>query len=208
MIKDLIKIQIPPVTSELAFNILLHITILFIILSIFFMYYISKISSTIINDEIKHLIEDSFNKLSKNISDAKNNSNNKFYVATNYDQIKIIKEQLTNKLKKENIDIPYDYYIKLLSEEDILRKNINNEVFFYIKFTMTLLSLMLFLFTFYLISTKSINMNHFKEICIENVLTFILVGIIELLFFSFIAIKYIPIEPSLLMTSFIDSLTK
>ena len=52
-----IKIKHPLVNSPIAFNCLLHITILFTILSLFFMLYISKLSSKVINNEINHLID-------------------------------------------------------------------------------------------------------------------------------------------------------
>ena len=204
MIKDLMKIQMPQVTATLSFNVLLHVTILFTILSIFFMKYITVITSKIINKEINHIVSDNMDNLNSQINEIKNNiSENIDDRLVNINNILKIKE----KVKFENI-FSYDYYSKLFSKEDKTRKSINNEVFFYIKFTNILLILFLLLFTFYLIRTNAINTHQIKEICIENVLTFILVGVFEYLFFTNVALKYIPTKPSLLFTSLLNGLKK
>lgn len=230
MITDLIKLKVPPVNSTLSFNILLHVTILFTILSIFFTKYVSKVSSNIINKVIKDIVSDGIDKTSNEINKMKNillenielqnNLIEKFENTDNIDEKIEIKEQIKqtfdiiNELKDEvqKHDIkkmfPYDYYVKLFSQEDITRKSINNEVFFYIKFTNILLIVFLVLFALYLIKTNSLNTDQIKEICLENVLTFILVGAIEFLFFTNVAMKYIPTEPSLLFTSFFDNFRK
>ena len=50
-------------TSKLSLNIILHVTILFTILSWLFMLYISKITSVFINNELEHIIKSNFDKL-------------------------------------------------------------------------------------------------------------------------------------------------
>ena len=60
------------VNPTLSFNILLHVTILFTILSLFFRYYISKVSSNAINNEVKHLIEKNIKKAKPSIEQIKN----------------------------------------------------------------------------------------------------------------------------------------
>jgi len=50
------------INAPSSFNILLHVTILFTILSLFFRYYICKVSSDAINDEVKHLIQKNIKK--------------------------------------------------------------------------------------------------------------------------------------------------
>ena len=196
MIKDLIKLKVPSVTGTLSFNVLLHVTILFTILSIFFVKYVGVITTKIINKEINHIVGDNIEKLNDNIGEKLNDSEKL--------------NDLGEKLTFENIKkmFPYKYYAKLFSKEDVTRKSVNNEVFFYIKFTNILLIVFLILFTFYLVRTNSLNTHQIKEICIENVLTFMLVGLIEFLFFTNIALKYIPTKPSLLFTSLIEGLRK
>lgn len=44
-------------SSKLSLNIILHVTILFAILSALFMLYISKLTSTLINNEVTHIVE-------------------------------------------------------------------------------------------------------------------------------------------------------
>lgn len=264
MISDLTKLKIPEVNSTLSFNILLHVTILFTILSLFFTHYITKISSKIINNEIKHIVEDNVSKSSESINKMKeklfenlnlqNNLIEKFENSNDTNEKKILQNQITqtyniiNDLKdKLNLDVPsnidqlnlpsnidqlnvpsniinelkdkiklnnikkyfpYDYYHSLFSKEDAMRQSINNEVFFYIKFTNILLVVILLLFTFYLLKTNSITIDQIKEISIENILTFICVGAIEFLFFTNVAMKYIPTDPSLISKSLIGFLRK
>jgi hypothetical protein len=266
MISDLTKLKIPEVNSTLSFNILLHVTILFTILSLFFTHYITKISSKIINNEIKHIVEDNISKSSESINKMKeklfeniilqnnlieqfeNSDNNnekitlKNQIETTYNIINDLKDKvdlevpsnlisqlnlkdnlisqlnlpaniinnLKDKIKSENVKqyFPYDYYHSLFSKEDPMRQSVNNEVLFYIKFTNILLILFLLLFAFYLLKTKSITMDQIKEIGIENILTFICVGAIEFLFFTNVAMKYIPTDPSLISKSLIGFLRK
>ena len=49
--------------SKVSLNVILHVTILFTILSFLFMLYISKITTTAINKELNHIIHDSLKKL-------------------------------------------------------------------------------------------------------------------------------------------------
>jgi len=74
------------VNPTLSFNILLHVTILFTILSLFFRYYISKVSSNAINNEVKHLIEKNIKKAKPSIEQIKNKIS----------EYKKIKDNLTN----------------------------------------------------------------------------------------------------------------
>ena len=214
-------------TGILSFNILLHIVILFTILSIFFMKYICSVSSNIINNEIKHIVHDSIKKSSYSIKNTKSklyqniidqnklfeqfteteNNEDKLKIKDQINQMSDIIDKLKDKVKNNN-PFKYDYYYDLFSKEDYTRKSINNEVFFYIKFTNILLVVFLILFVFYLLKTKTLNKEQISEVCLENVLTFMLVGIIEFLFFTNVAMKYIPSEPSLIFTSFIDGFNK
>lgn len=224
MIKNLIKFKVPSLTGELSFNILLHVVILFTILSIFFTKYVCKVSSNIINQEIKNIINDGVKKLPVEINNTlvenitlqsssieqfenvEDNSNKSELI----DKIKQTYDVINDLKNKENIakTIPYDYYVDLFSKEDITRQSINDEIFFYIKFTNILLIVFLISFLFYLVNNNLLNIDQIKHICLENILTFILVGIVEFLFFTNVAIKYIPTYPSLMFTSFYEDLKK
>jgi hypothetical protein len=47
-------------SGEFFFNIVLHVTILFTILSLFFIFFIRKVSSNVINEEITHIVDSAF----------------------------------------------------------------------------------------------------------------------------------------------------
>lgn len=47
-----------------------------------------------------------------------------------------------------------------------------------------------------------------KHILIENLVIFALIGVVEYLFFTHIASKYIPVKPSTIVHSFIESLKR
>ena len=120
MIKDLIKLKIPSVTSTLSFNVLLHVTILFTILSIFFIKYVNVITTKIINKEINHIVSDSLEKLNDlgekiNLDDKMKNIGDK--IENIGDKIENINDKINinDKLTVENIKkmFPYDYYVKL-----------------------------------------------------------------------------------------------
>lgn len=49
--------------SKLSLNIILHVTILFTILSLIFMFYISKLTTDHINNEISHIITSNLKKI-------------------------------------------------------------------------------------------------------------------------------------------------
>jgi hypothetical protein len=216
MIKDISKTN-----NELYLNILLHVTILFTILSILFTMYISKVSSKIINNEIDIIIKKNIdidvieNKIKENKKiyddfiaqfDNSKDINEKIEIENKMKEIYNIIENLHNEIKKDNNY--YDYYYKLFSKENNTRKGINNEIFFYMKFINGMLIVFFILFLIYLIKSKSIDNGQIINIFIENILTFLFVGIIEFLFFKNIIMKYVPIEPSLLIKSFLDSFQK
>jgi hypothetical protein len=62
------------------FNIALHVTILFTILSIFFIYYVRNISAEAINGEMKRNIDAAFNNIknNKDLSDKINTYQNEY----------------------------------------------------------------------------------------------------------------------------------
>lgn len=249
MITDIIKLKEPRVNSPNSFNILLHVTILFIILSLFFRFYISNVTSNAVNKEIDHIIGTSiknssgkldqiklkidsykqvkndlmsqyettndFNKkteLKNKISEVKNIMNNLKILIPQFNESfnnKIIDENTINNLTNTiNNNFSYDYYVKLFSNEDETRKQINNSLFFYINIINSLLIITLILFGFYLHKTNLMEIDEMKLIFLENILTFIFVGVVEYLFFTKVALNFIPAPPSTIYTSFVNSLNK
>ena len=216
------KIKNPSFTPENCVNIVLHMTILFTLLSLLFKYYISDITKTAINSEIDHIVNESISHLNKdNINYGKlihELMHQKNELLKKYSNIKNLAEKnmnnLTHKINKLNInpehftDITnssYDYYYNLFSKQDQTVKTSNEKVFFYIFLVNILLIIIFIIMTFYFYKTKNISSDEIKIIVLENVLTFGFVGIIEYLFFTKVALKYSAITPSILYTTFLDS---
>jgi hypothetical protein len=335
----MLKLKTPSFTPQNCVNIILHITILFTILSLLFKYYISNITQSAINGEIDHMIDSTIkstknspmidnikynlsnkyseinNNLNNKYSEINNNLNNKYSDLNNkytgiknnlddkytelknkqidlmnkYSNIKSLAEKnnlenelnilenelnnlynnnlsnnqnltdinsnLTNKYTELNkkqtnlmnkysniksfadnnelnkfynnnlsnnesfIDLKpfkhlfpydnyYDYYFNLFSKENSLKKSSNDKVYFYIKLVNILLIIIFISIAFYFYHNKNISGSDLKLILLENTLTFGIVGIIEYIFFTQVALKYVPTTPSLLYTLLLDSLKK
>jgi hypothetical protein len=173
-------------------NLNLHILILFIFLTIYFFTYVAikekeKIDTslnTIINDQTISLLSQ-LDKWDKKLSPTGKSN-------INWDNV----EKNANKLKNKYIgEIPS---IKSNNKKLLIISIIS-------------ICVILFIFIGMLIYTKikkneldgNINIKH---IIIENVIIFIFVGIIELLFFQFIINKYIPIGQEFVVTEIVNKL--
>ena len=161
-------------------NIAIHVTILFTILANLFILYISKLSSKLLNNHLISIINKSFKDTNKELEIyiKANNLNNNNYI-NNY---------------INNFD--YNYYEKLYSKQDITRELVNKQVVNNIIHVNILLIIITILFGITLILTKNINYKDIKELILENVISFTIIGIIEYLFFTNIAFKYVPSPPS------------
>ena len=262
-------------STELIVNIVLHVAILFTILSFFFKLMIAKLSSDAINHEIEKSVEDSITPLFKEKDIIKNKINS---LIAEYNKLKIelnsilpetinrtknfinkldlnnqlvdnnqinnnIVENIRNKmniilLQINNLEImrdslpaniagsilptitiddvinyikqfpfPFDYYLELFSKDHPARKRVNIEVFRSINITNFLIILFLIIIVSTLFYTNNLTYNQFKHILLENVITFTFVGIIEVIFFFFIALKFVPAPPSLILTSLIENIS-
>jgi hypothetical protein len=144
---------------------------------------ISKISSDAINTELSHLINENINKQLDSLS------------------------PLQKKFIKENIkDKGLDKLSELYSDEDDTRKVNNYFVYSTLKITMIMLIVM-----FILIIATSRLLCHklpLKSMFMENIIIFAFVGIIEFIFFKFIILKYIPVEPSFITKYLIERIKK
>jgi len=191
--------------GEFYFNIVLHVTILFTILSIFFITFVTKVSSNAINEELSTIIDKQFDTIDKK---SINNTYNS--LMSNFTNIatanNLINQKDTNQIPNINPSSILNYYTKLFSGDDINRQHINTTVINDIKHFNVFIYIILILFTIVLFKTKNLNFGEVKHIMIENFITFFFVGIIEVLFFMNIALKYIPAPPSIIFTSLIDTL--
>jgi len=105
-------------------------------------------------------------------------------------------------------NLSFDYYLDLFSKNNETREKVNKQVFSEIKVVNFLLILFLVIFVATLNFTGAITMGEFGHILLENVITFFFVGIVEIVFFLNIALKFVPAPPSLIITSLFSSLKK
>jgi hypothetical protein len=105
-------------------------------------------------------------------------------------------------------NLSFDYYLDLFSKNNETREKVNKQVFSEIKVVNFLLILFLVIFVATLNFTGAITMGEFGHILLENVITFFFVGIVEIVFFLNIALKFVPAPPSLIITSLLSSLKK
>ena len=154
-------------------NYFIHSFILFTFLSIFFMFFISKLTKETFNKEITHLIDNAMKSL------------------------------------KIPFNLPDDFNLNKLI--DVFSKpNLNTKI--YNELLMNALTITNILLWTGLIIVVGIlkwynwNTLELSVITLENLLIFSVVGIIEYLFFTRIAFKFIPVEPSFIKAQLIQIL--
>jgi len=204
---------------KFALDILIRVAILFTILSVFFSKVISNLAANAINKELEHIIKDSFKpaklykeKLLKKFNQLKDTA------SVNDSQINNIKFLLAKvngdnnlpsfpvELVKNMDDKSFDYYLKLFSNEDRTRLRVNNQLFDKIKIANILIIGFTIIISTLFIYNNIVSFDDFKHILFNNVVIFTFVGIIEMLFFLNIGLKFIPTPPSLIFKSFVESM--
>ena len=167
-------------TQNMIFNIGIHVTILFTILTIFFILVISKVSHNAINHEFVNLMDD---KLKPHINEV---------------------------FRKTPQLIPFTSHIsssKLFTNEDITVKY--NNKWQYITMYMTIAFLIILTTLYPLILKYTCNKCiPIKDIIILNITIFVFIGIVEYMFFTHIAMKFIPVKPSVITVSLLDDLKR
>ena len=165
-------------------NIAIHVVILFLILSVMFIFIISKIEKNALNGQISNNI----NKIFDN--DMLNKIKHNTVVQEN-----IINDNMLNKLKAKYSKV--DDKVQLTNNW-IIRAIIGTNI-----------ALLILVSGFIITSMFQCNQNvNLGETLKMNIITFIGVGIIEYLFFTQVALKYIPIKPSVMVDSFFASVDK
>jgi hypothetical protein len=161
-------------------NLFLHFLILYTFLSIFFIKFISKVSSNAFNGEVSHLIND---KLKDKLSDLKTNSN--FILLTKF--------------------LPINNIKKILSKQDSTVKAHNDGVFNMIMLSVGLLWVG-FIVVVLILKYNCNSELELQKITIDNLIVFSFVGLAEYYFFTRVALKFIPVEPSFISKQFLQSL--
>ena len=168
--------------SDVNFNINLvtHSLILFTFLSIFFVFYISKIAKHVFDEEISHLID----------------------------------ESLTDKLKEfKKIELVQSVQTQIRPVSDKLEKNwdkpdkaaeFNNNGLFTTLFFVNLLSWVGLIIIIIILNMQKDSTLDIKNIIIENAVIFSVIGFVEFMFFTKIALKFIPVAPSFISQEFLN----
>jgi hypothetical protein len=162
-----------------AINILIHCIILFTFLTLFFFLYISKIEEDSFKSEIGDLIE---NALNEDIGDR----------AAVKEIITPIVPALT---RFQNM---YQTNTEFTDERNR-----------FVKFSAGFFIIFLVGILITIAATLLLGCNRemdIKGIILENVLIFCFVGIVEYVFFTKIAINFVPVVPSMMVTTIIDKL--
>jgi hypothetical protein len=167
-------------TQNMIFNIGVNVTILFTILSIFFILVISKVSHKAINHEFVNLMDD---KLQPHINQ----------VFREYPELLPFTSQLSSS--------------KIFTNEDITVKY--NNKWQYITMYMTIAFLILLTVVYPLVLKYMCGTCiPIKDIIILNITIFIFIGIIEYMFFTHVAMKFIPVKPSVITVSLLNDVKK
>lgn len=171
-------------TANYILNILLHILLLFVFLNILFFTYITKVEKENIDTNLSIITNEKVDYILSEID----NLNNKNNIGTiNWSNINSISKNIEESSK---------------GEDKVVTKNNNKIKLIGIMISLCLFTI-LFIFLLYFFFVKNYNINFFKIIG-ENLVLFIFVGIIEILFFTYIVSKYIPIEPNVLTNTLLE----
>lgn len=169
-----------------VFNIMIHMCILLIILTLIFWLVIKNVEENSINEEVTKNIRNVFSKIREDMTHEKR------IEASNI--IKNSKKELEvlNRFYSE----PYE--VKEVNNNWLFQNNI-----LYIAILVVAITVLILTIKFYSKSGKNFNM--FATVR-ENLVLFSLIGAIEIWFFYEIGMKFIPTKPSLVISSTVSAL--
>lgn len=170
--------------TELLLNILTHVYILLVFLSLIFFLYISQVSEKSINNEVQSRIEKEVPIFLSEIDKY-----DKFVGIVNWNGINKLGEDLEKNSQGNN---PEDVNKNKLIESIVFGVCVGGGV-------------LLLCFYLYYIFVKKDDISS-KKILFENFVVFIFVGLIEYIFFTKIVSKYIPVGPDIIISSVINSI--
>lgn len=170
------------INVDFNINLYLNALILFTFLTIFFINFISKVSTNVFTDEVSKLTNDI---VINNVESLKKNNDFK---------------TITDLLPLETM---YNYYYNQNLTVNILNDNLVD-----ILIIANILAWILFIVIIIILKYYSnIEMN-LEEIVIEKIFIFIIVGIFYYYFFTHIGTNFIPIQPSFISKKFIQNCLK
>ena len=167
---------------NLGVDIFLHILILFTFLTLFFFFYISVLEKQNLDNTTNNLITQN----TENVLDQMNEWQNKLNTLNPNLNVNID----WNKLNTLSDNMINDYYKETPEIKD------NNDKLF--KGSIIAIICLFMLFTSVVIILKFIFKYDIdlKHILIMNIIIFSITGLMEFLFFQFIASKYVPVNPT------------
>jgi ABC-type multidrug transport system fused ATPase/permease subunit len=175
---------VPKNSINFSINIAVHVFILFAFLSAFFIFYVSHLAKTTFEDELQSIIK-------QNMTD----SINKLSVAE--------RDYLRGAIQSMPIDTLQRLYSQPSAEVDTF-----NQWLFKVIIMLNIFMFLIISVAVIMLYTSCDQCVPIKHILIDNAVIFSLIGAVEYLFFTRVAIKYIPVMPSVMITSFFDSLSK
>jgi len=162
----------------------LHALILFTFLTSFFLMYISKLTVNELKEQLSTIIENDLGNLIQ--------ENKKKYG-----------DMLTIPLN----NIPYDKLKEYYKKKDIFQQN--NNAWLTESLIITNLCLLIIVTGSIFLMSYICNIKiDIKELILLNVYTFVGIGIVEYLFFTHVALNYVPTPPSLLINTIINNSKK
>lgn len=169
-----------PTKSNISFifNVGIHVFILFAFLSCFFIFYISKLMSSAFSQQINDLVKQNVSKV--------------------LDKYSYELRPVVGSLPLEQMKNFYNTPSEAVQE--------HNKGLFINVLIVNIAILLIISASAYLIYKTCNQCVPLVRIIIENVIIFSFIGGIEYLFFTKIAFNYIPVPPSLMVTSMLNSL--
>lgn len=167
-----------------ALNIMLHVIILSVILTVMFVLVITKLTKSAFKNEVGNAIrtgaEEVSNKIKKSLPDEIENK-----VAENPLKKSTIMQNMLKQARQPNKAV------------DAHNDGVTLLAFSWIAILVVSFILVVFLTH---VSWKTLGF-----ITLENVITFVFIGAVEVLFFLTVAFKYIPAPPSLIVETFTNA---
>lgn len=172
----------PDENVNFVINIAIHVFILFCFLSILFVMYISNVAKNAFESEIHEALEKGIDKSLHSIEGKKRG---------------VIKK-IIKTLPMDRIINHYNKSSKTVA--------INNKWLTKLIIYINVFLVLLIISGSYLLRWSCNQCVPLKDIIIENTIIFTFIGLVEVMFFKFVATKYIPVKPSTLINSALDSI--
>jgi hypothetical protein len=200
-------------------NVVLHVLILFVLLSALFIFYIQKLTSEGFNTEFNHVVDEIIepgkikeilekretltnDSLAKLLKIKKVNSNVQSQLTSMVDYLKKLTPDDIKGIKSGFKKVSDNYK----SNEDPLRKENNEGVKTQIIIVIVFLIIIAFIVN--VMSRKFGNCGILKHLGIELLIVFLFIGGIEFWFFTNVAKKYVPVHLDVMVKTFKEKMVQ